>query len=74
LTAAGSTAAVTNVIGVKSLAGLVHSNANSIAKVAMSPIVIKLICGYSVFALALLMVVLPMCRDAARGDRQLRGE
>jgi hypothetical protein len=40
----------------------------------MSPIVIKIICGYSVFALALLMVVLPMCRDAARGDRQLGGE
>jgi hypothetical protein len=40
----------------------------------MSPIFIKIICAYAVFALALLKVVLPMCRDAARGDKQLRGE
>lgn len=39
----------------------------------MSPI-ITIASVYLVFALALLVVVVPMCRQAKRGDQQLRGE
>ena len=40
----------------------------------MSPIVTEILSAYAVLAVALLLVTLPMCRQAKRGDKQLRGE
>ncbi|MET3232229.1 UNVERIFIED_ORG: hypothetical protein ABIC54_004434 [Burkholderia sp. 1263] len=35
----------------------------------MSPLVIRILCVYGVFALAMLIVVWPMCRVSALADR-----
>ncbi|WP_277396975.1 hypothetical protein [Paraburkholderia sp. Ac-20342] len=40
----------------------------------MNPTVKLILEGYGVLAFVLLIVVIPMCKSAARGDKQLRGE